>query len=158
GWCMASDGNAPQAGGLSQVQRVVGILAAVITTAVAVGGFYLALSAQGGQLPSSSITPTIPPTPAPPTTVMLRPSSQGIPSTTQENLTVHSGTTVTLTVIPDHSLAPFQTFTMGIYAHDPYGFSELQYCTYPQTDTCTYVLAYSQAEETDYTTGTHTFT
>lgn len=156
---MASDDDsAPTPGGLSQVQRVVGILAAVITTAVAVGGFYLALSARGGPPPSSTIISAPTSTPAPPTSVMLGASAQGIPSTTQENLSVHSGTTVTLTVIPDHSLVPFQTFTMGIYAHDPYGFSELEYCRYPQTDTCSYVLAYSSEEDTDYTTGTHTFT
>jgi hypothetical protein len=47
---------------------------------------------------------------------------------------------------------------MGIYAQDPYGFSELQYCTYPDTNTCTYIISYSSAENTDYTKGTHTFT
>jgi hypothetical protein len=66
--------------------------------------------------------------------------------------------TVTLTVVPDHPLLPFQTFTTGIYAHDPYGFSELKYCAYPDTGACSYVVAYSSAEATDYTKGTHTFT
>jgi hypothetical protein len=65
---------------------------------------------------------------------------------------------VTLTVIPDHSLLPFQEFTMGIYANDPYPFSELQYCTYPATDSCSYVISYSSAEKTDYTKGKHVFT
>jgi len=46
---------------------------------------------------------------------------------------------------------------MGIYATDPYGFSELQYCTYPNTATCSYVVAYSSSENTDYTKGQHTF-
>jgi hypothetical protein len=73
-------------------------------------------------------------------------------------MTVPAGTTVTLTVLPDHPLLPFQTFTMGIYAHDPFGFSELQYCTYPDTSACAYVVSYSSAEATDYANGTHTFT
>jgi hypothetical protein len=89
---------------------------------------------------------------------MLSASAPGISPTTHGDLTVPSGTTVTLTVVPDHPLTPFQTFTMGIYAHDPYGFSELQYCTYPDTGACSYVVAYSSAEATDYTKGTHTFT
>jgi hypothetical protein len=77
---------------------------------------------------------------------------------TRGALTISSGTTVTLSVVPDHPLPPYQTFTMGVYAHDPYGFSELQYCTYPETDACSYVVTYSSAEATDYAKGTHTFT
>lgn len=95
--------------------------------------------------------------PAPPTSVMLSVSASGIPPTTQSEITIPSGTRVTLTVLPDHSLLPFQTFTMGIYATDPYGFSELQYCTYPKTGTCSYTIAYSSSERTDYTKGKHTF-
>ena len=96
-------------------------------------------------------------TPIPPTSVMVRVSALGIPPTTRSEITISSGTRVTLTVIPDHSLLPFQTFTMGIYATDPYGFSELQYCTYPKTGTCSYTIAYSSSEGTDYTKGKHTF-
>jgi hypothetical protein len=96
-------------------------------------------------------------TPEPPTSVTLRASAPGISPTTQSVITIPSGTTVTLTVIPDHSLLPFQTFTMGIYATDPYKFSGLQYCTYPKTDTCSYTIAYSSSEQTDYTKGKHTF-
>ncbi len=57
----------------------------------------------------------------------------------------------------DHSLLPFQTYTMGIYATDPYGFSELQSCQYPDTATCSWIIAYSSSENTDYTKGKHTF-
>jgi hypothetical protein len=154
---MVPDNNSvPKPSGWSQAQRVVGILTALITTAVAVGGFYLAFSSRGGQSPSS--TATVTPTSAPPTSVMLSASAQGMAPTTAPNLVVHSGTIVTLTVIPDHSLLPFQTYSMGIYAQDPYGFSELQYCTYPHTDTCSYVLSYSSSENTDYSKGTHIFT
>ncbi len=96
-------------------------------------------------------------TPIPPTSVKLRVSALGLAPTTRSKITVPSGTEVTLTVIPDHSLLPFQTFTMGIYATDPYGFSELQYCTYPKTNTCSYTIAYSSSEKTDYTKGKHTF-
>jgi hypothetical protein len=117
----------------------------------------------GGTAPSTSqvlhgttATPT-PAMPIPPTSVKLRVSALGIPPTSRSKITVPAGTKVTLTVIPDHSLLPFQTFTMGIYATDPYGFSELQYCTYPKTDTCSYTIAYSASEKTDYTKGTHTF-
>lgn len=95
--------------------------------------------------------------PAPPTSVMLSLSASGIPPTVPSEIAIPSGTIVTLTVIPDHSLSPFQTFTMGIYATDPYGFSELQYCTYPKTVTCSYTIAYSSSEGTDYTKGKHTF-
>jgi hypothetical protein len=77
---------------------------------------------------------------------------------TRGELTIPSGTTVTLSVVPDHPLTPYQTFTMGIYAHDPYGFSELQYCVYAGTSACSYVIAYSSAEATDCAKGTHTFT
>lgn len=106
---------------------------------------------------TSTVIPTPTPIPEPPTSVMLRVNASGISAITQGNITIPSGTIVTLTVIPDHSLLPFQTFTMGIYATDPYGFSELQYCTYPKTDTCLYTIAYSSSENTDYTKGTHTF-
>lgn len=95
--------------------------------------------------------------PEPPTSVMLSLSASGIPPTVPSEIAIPSGTIVTLTVIPDHSLLPFQTFTMGIYATDPYGFSELQYCTYPKTVTCSYTIAYSSSEGTDYTKGKHTF-
>jgi hypothetical protein len=47
---------------------------------------------------------------------------------------------------------------MGVYAHDPYDFSELQYCAYPDTGACWYVVSPSSTEATDYTEGTHTFT
>jgi hypothetical protein len=103
------------------------------------------------------IEPTQISTPAPPTSVELLLSAPRIASTSKSVITVPSGTTVRLTVVPDHSLLPFQTYTMGIYATDPYGFSELQYCTYPNTATCSYVVAYSSSEDTDYTKGQHTF-
>jgi serine/threonine protein kinase len=107
--------------------------------------------------PTPTPTAIATPTPAPPTSVELLLSAPGIASTSQSVITIPSGTTVTLTVVPDHSLVPFQTYTMGIYATDPYGFSELQYCTYPNTATCSYVVAYSSSENTDYTKGQHTF-
>jgi len=103
------------------------------------------------------IEPTQISTPAPPTSVELLLSAPRIASTSKSVITIPSGTTVRLTVVPDHSLLPFQTYTMGIYATDPYGFSELQYCTYPNTATCSYVVAYSSSEDTDYTKGQHTF-
>ena len=81
----------------------------------------------------------------------------GTTTVTTSQITVPIGTKVTLTVIPDQALAPFQNLTMGIYAQDPYAFSELVYCTYPNTVTCTYVPVYNSAEKTDYTKGTHTF-
>lgn len=111
---------------------------------------YLAI-ATATPLPTATLSPE------PPTSVTLRVSASGISPTTQSQLTIPSGTRVTLTVVPDHSLLPFQTFTMGIYATDPYGFSELQYCKFPNTATCSYVIAYSSSENTDYTKGTHTF-
>lgn len=119
-------------------------------------------SSQGSPVPSPSATQTVngttaTPAPEPPTSVTLRVSAAGIAPTTQSEITIPSGTSVTLTVIPNHSLLPFQTFTMGIYATDPYGFSELQDCTYPQTGTCSYTLAYSSSEGTDYSQGKHTF-
>ncbi len=107
--------------------------------------------------PSPIPSPTTTPLPIPPTSVELRISAPGISPTSQGNITIPSGTTVTLSVVPDHSLLPFQIYTMGIYATDPYGFSELQDCTYPNTATCTYIVAYSPGEHTDYTHGTHTF-
>jgi hypothetical protein len=90
--------------------------------------------------------------------VELRASAPGISPITHGALTIPSGTIVTLTAVPDHPLLPFQTFTVGIYAHDPYGFSELQDCRYPDTGACSYVVSYSSAEATDYAKGTHTFT
>jgi hypothetical protein len=136
--------------------RLLAVVATVITTLTAVGGFYLAL--RSGPSQTGGPSPIVTSTPAPPTNVMLSVTATGISATNQANLTVPSGATVTVTVVPDHSLLPFQTFTMGIYAHDPYAFSELQDCTYPNTATCSYVLSYSSAENTDYTKGTHTFT
>jgi hypothetical protein len=103
------------------------------------------------------IEPTQIPTPAPPTSVKLLLSAPRIASTGKSVVTIPSGTTVRLTVVPDHSLLPFQIYNMGIYATDPYGFSELQDCTYPNTATCSYVVAYSSSENTDYTKGQHTF-
>lgn len=97
------------------------------------------------------------PTLAPPTSVELLLSAPRIASTGKSVITIPSGTPVRLTVVPDHSLLPFQIYTMGIYATDPNGFSELQDCTYPNTATCSYVVAYSSSENTDYTKGQHTF-
>ncbi|MBA2288216.1 MAG: hypothetical protein H0W02_22300 [Ktedonobacteraceae bacterium] len=114
-------------------------------------------TAQGVHETTATATAKATPIPAPPTSVMIRVSAAGISPTSQGKITIPSGTKVTLTVLPDHSLLPFQTFTMGIYATDPYGFSELQYCTYPKTDTCSYTIAYSSSEGTDYTKGKHTF-
>ena len=150
------DTKAPQRGLLSTLSRAIGTFAALALAIAALGGLYLAFSSRAGSSQAGAIAPTV--TPAPPTSVMLSASAPGMSATTAPNLTIPSGTAVTLTVIPDHSLLPFQTFTMGIYAQDPYSFSELQYCTYPHTDTCSYVISYSSAETTDYTTGTHTFT
>jgi hypothetical protein len=107
--------------------------------------------------PTPTPTETSTPPPTPPTSVKLRLSGPGIASTSQSVITIPSGTTVTLTVVPDHSLLPYQTYTMGIYATDPYGFSELQYCTYPNTATCSYIVAYSSSENTNYSKGQHTF-
>lgn len=104
-----------------------------------------------------SPTPTATLSPQPPTSVVLSVSASGISPTTQGALTIPSGTIVTLTVQPNHSLLPFQTYTMGIYATDPYGFSELQSCQYPDTATCSWIIAYSSSENTDYTKGKHTF-
>lgn len=107
--------------------------------------------------PHPQSEPTQTPLLAPPTSVELLVSAPGIAETRQSEITIPSGTPVKLTVVPDHSLLPFQTYTMGIYATDPYDFSELQDCTYPNTATCSYVLAYSSGEHTDYTKGRHTF-
>jgi hypothetical protein len=107
--------------------------------------------------PTPTPTPTSTPPPTPPTAVELLLSAPGIAPTSQSVITLPSGTPVTLMVVPDHSLLPFQTYTMGIYATDPYGFSELQYCTYPNTATCSYLVADSSSENTDYTKGQHTF-
>jgi serine/threonine protein kinase len=107
--------------------------------------------------PTATPTPTPTPLPVPPTSVELLLSAPGIASTNRSEITIPEGSTVTLTVVPDHSLLPFQIYSMGIYATDPYGFSELQDCTYPDTATCSYVVAYSSSENTDYTKGRHTF-
>ena len=121
------------------------------------------LVACGGKQTTSSPTSTATPTPTatlspqPLTSVMLRVSASGIPPTTQSEFTIPSGTKVTLTVQPNHSLLPFQTYTIGIYATDPHPFSELQYCQYPNTATCSWTVAYSSSENTDYTKGKHTF-
>lgn len=108
---------------------------------------------------TATVAPSVTATtlPVPPTSVTLQLSASGIPPTSQSNITIPAGTKVTLTVIPNHSLLPFQIYTMGIYATDPYGFSELQDCSYPNTATCSYTIAYSSSEGTDYTTGKHTF-
>jgi len=103
------------------------------------------------------IKPTQITTPAPPTSVELLLSAPGIASTSKSVISIPSGTPVKLTVAPDHSLLSFQIYTMGIYATDPYDFSELQDCTYPNTATCSYVVANSASEHTDYTKGQHTF-
>jgi len=103
------------------------------------------------------IKPTQILTPAPPTSVELLLSAPGIASTSKSVISIPSGTPVKLTVVPDHALLPFQIYTMGIYATDPYDFSELQDCTYPNTATCSYVVANSASENTDYTKGRHTF-
>jgi hypothetical protein len=148
--------------------RVLETLAAVVVIVALVASMALLFqwrtsqSSQGGKGTAPSMAQvlhatTATTTPIPPTSVKLRVSALGISPTTQSEITIPSGTKVTLTVLPDHSLLPFQTFTMGIYATDPYGFSELQYCTYPKTDTCSYTLAYSSSEKTDYTKGNHTF-
>lgn len=150
---------------------VLSTFAAVLVIVALVGSMALLLqlrqipqSSQGSKGTATSTAPavngtttTVTRTPEPPTSVILRVSASGIPPITQGEITIPSGKIVTLTVIPNHSLLPFQTFTMGIYATDPYGFSELQYCTYPKTDTCSYRIAYSSSEGTDYTQGKHTF-
>ena len=107
---------------------------------------------------AASTQPVLPTSTQPvlPTSVKLE-AHFGTTTTTASQVTVPVGTKVTLTVIPDQALEPFQNLTMGIYAQDPYAFSELVYCTYPNTVTCTYVPAYDSAEKTDYTKGTHTF-
>ncbi|HEY7414809.1 MAG TPA: hypothetical protein VH593_06430 [Ktedonobacteraceae bacterium] len=139
------------------------IFAASLVVVVLVGS--MALLFRLRQVPPSSVggkgaatsTAQAATTPEAPTSVMLQVSAPGIPPTTRSAITIPSGTKVTLTVLPNHSLLPFQTYTMGIYATDPYGFSELQDCTYPNTNTCSYTIAYSSSERTDYTKGKHTF-
>ncbi|MEO7021875.1 MAG: hypothetical protein ABI234_17110 [Ktedonobacteraceae bacterium] len=146
--------------------RRASLLVAVLVMVVLVGGLVRILnvthpstSTIGASIPTSTATPasTTALSSEPPTSVMVKVSALGIPPTTQSAITIPSGTRVTLTIVPNHPLLPFQTFTMGIYATDPYGFSELQYCQYPKTATCSYVVAYSSSENTDYTKGTHTF-
>lgn len=146
----------------TRASRMFSTLAAILVAVVLIVGTTLVLSQHlstpGGVAQGTSpTTPPATPSPKPPTSVMLQVSASGISPTTQSELTIASGTRVTLTVLPDHPLLPFQTFTMGIYATDPYGFSELQYCQYPHTATCSYVVAYSSSEGTDYTKGKHTF-
>ncbi|QBD80502.1 hypothetical protein EPA93_32825 [Ktedonosporobacter rubrisoli] len=157
-----------------KTRHVLETVVAVLIVVALVGSMALLLhlrqtsqSSQGGKGAPSFATQashatttaatTALPLSAPPTSVVLRLSAPGIPSTTRSEITIPSGTKVTLTVIPNHSLLPFQTYTMGIYATDPFGFSELQYCTYPHTSTCTYLIAPSSEENTDYTKGKHTF-
>ena len=77
------------------------------------------------------IEPTQISTPAPPTSVELLLSAPRIASTSKSVITIPSGTTVRLTVVPDHSLLPFQTYTMGIYATDPYGSVSYTHLTLP---------------------------
>jgi hypothetical protein len=151
-----SDDTTPRRSAVLRLQRATATLAALALTLVAIGGFSWAFSTRGGKDQADSGTPTT--ALVPPTSVQLSASAPGISAITHGELTIPSGTTVTLTVVPDHPLLPFQTFTTGIYAHDPYGFSELQYCTYPATGVCSYVVSTSSAEVTDYATGTHTFT
>jgi len=137
-----------------RAQRVAATSVALVITLVAVGGFYWVFTTRGGR--AGSATPTT--APVLPSSVLLSASAPGMSPITQGSMTIPAGMTVTLAVVPDHPLTPYQTFTMGIYAHDPYGFSELQYCAYPDTGACSYVVANSSAEGTDYAKGTHTFT
>lgn len=161
------DGASSKPAGFTPTQRVVvtAVITSFITSLITAGGLILVLS--GGHLSLVGTSPASTATgvagaigvpSGPPTRVTLSVSAPGTAPTSQSQITFHSGTVVTLTVTPDQPLKAYQTYTMGIYAHDPYGFSSLQQCTYPHTDTCTYVLAYSSAEQTDYTIGTHTFT
>jgi hypothetical protein len=150
-------------------RHILETFAAVLVIAALVGSmallFQLRRASQSSQASNGAATSTAQalngttatPIPELPTSVMLHVSASGIPPTTRSEITIPAGTRITLTVIPDHSLLPFQTFTMGIYATDPYGFSELRYCTYPKTGTCSYTVAYSSSEGTDYTKGKHTF-
>ena len=147
-------GASPRRSAKLRAQRVTATSVALVITLVAVGGFYWVFSTSGGR--AGSVTPTT--APVPPSSVELSASAPGMSPITQGNMTVPAGTMVTLAVVPDHPLAPYQTFTMGVFAHDPYGFSELQYCAYPDTSVCSYVVSYSSAEGTDYAKGTHTFT
>jgi hypothetical protein len=148
---------------LETVAAVVVIVALVGSMALLFQARQTHQSSQGakGTPPSTvqalhgTITPTA--IPDPPTSVTLSLSTLGIAPTTRSAITIPSGTKVTLTVIPNRSLLPFQTYTMGIYATDPYGFSELQDCAYPKTATCSYTITYSSSEGTDYTRGKHTF-
>lgn len=127
------------------IYRSIGAIATIVVTLVAVGGFVLALHGAPGV---AATTPTATPKPIPPSSVVLTVMASGIPSTTQSQLTVPSGTSVTFIVTPDHPLDAFQIFDLGIYAHDPYAFSELKGCTL--ADTCSYTV--SEAS------GTHTYT
>lgn len=146
---------------VSSFGKLFNALAAILVVSLLVGGFW-ALSvarhrpdtAGATGAPGSTATSIAP---SPPSSVKLRVNTPGTSPTAQGEITIPAGTTVTLTVVPDHSLLPFQTFTMGIYATDPFPFSELQYCKYPNTSTCSYVIAYSSSENTDYTHGKHTF-
>jgi hypothetical protein len=159
---------APEPGPSRPWGRILGLVAAAVVVAL-LATVLAQLAAQRGAttgpaaLPtrvgqSQTGSPSSTTAPVPPTSVFLSASAPGISPITHGDVPIRSGTTVTLTVVPDHPLTPFQTFTMGIYAHDPNGFSELKYCTYPDTSACSYVVSYSSAEATDYTKGTHTFT
>jgi len=140
----------------SSLGKFFNTLAAILVLSLLVSSF-LVLPAIMHRFGATGASPTATSLPIPPTSVKLLVSAPGISPTSQGNITIRSGTTVTLTVVPDHSLHPFPIFTMGIYATDPYGFSELKDCTYPNTDTCSYTVAYSPSENTDYTHGKHTF-
>lgn len=148
-------------------RHVLETLAAVLVIVALVGSMALLFrsrlvpqSSQGSKGTATSTAQALhgtSATPEPPTSVMLRVSASGIPPTTRSAITIPSGTKVTLTVILDHSLLSSQTSTTGIYATDPYPFSELQDCAYPKTSNCSYTIAYSSSEQTDYTKGKHTF-
>jgi hypothetical protein len=127
------------------IYQSIGAVATIAITLVAVGGFVLALRGAPGRAATS---PTATPKPIHPSSVALTATASGIPTTTQSQLTVPSGTSVTLTVTPNHPLDAFQIFDLGVYAHDPYPFSELNDCRL--ADTCSYTV--SEAS------GTHTYT
>jgi hypothetical protein len=125
--------------------RSIGAIATILIILVVVGGFVLALRGAPG---AAATSPTATPKPIPPSSVVLTATSNGIPSMAQSQLKVPSGTSVTLTVTPNRPLDAFQVFDLGIYAHDPYPFSELKDCTL--ADTCSYTVS--------EVSGTHTYT
>ena len=148
--------------------RGLEILAAVLVIAALIGGMALLFqsrqSSQGSHGNRSSTVQgpqktgsTTAQSGGVPTAVTLHLSAPGIPSTTQSKIRIRRGTVVTLTVVPNHSLAPYQIYTLGISAGDPFPFSDLKDCDFPNTSNCSYQPAYSDSEATDYTKGTHTF-